>query len=85
MYRFLRDDLGAGYLQLIPVVEHDAGAVSEHSVGPEAYGRFLVEVFEEWARRDVGRVLVQAFDTALAHWLGLTGAGLCVHEPTCGR
>jgi uncharacterized protein len=47
------------------------------------YGRFLVDVFEEWVRRDVGRVYVQMFDTSLANWLGVSGA-LCVHSETCG-
>lgn len=86
VYRFLRDDLGATFIQLIPIVEPRAdGSVSERSVPAEAYGRFLIDVFDEWVRRDVGTVFVQSFDTALAHWLGLTGVGVCVHEDTCGR
>ncbi len=109
VYRFLRDDLGAGFLQFIPIVERvtdemlptaDAGwgvrakdrplyrqagsAVTHRSVSGPQYGRFLIDVFEEWARRDVGEVFVQMFDTALAHWLGMDDAGLCVHAPTCG-
>jgi|SRR5581483_5163112 uncharacterized protein len=89
VYRFLRDDLRARHLQFIPVVERAAragstGAVGESSVGPEQYGRFLVEVFDEWVAADVGRVFVQLFDTTFARWLGLPG-GLCVHEETCGR
>lgn len=86
VYPFLRDDLGATFVQLIPIVEPSAaGTVSERTVPAEAYGRFLVDVFEEWVRRDVGTVFVQSFDSALAHWLGLTGVGVCVHEDTCGR
>lgn len=85
VYRFLRDELGARFVQFIPVVERGGGAelVSERSVGPEQYGRFMIDVFEEWVRRDIGSVYVQAFDTALAHWYGEPG-GLCVHEETCG-
>jgi uncharacterized protein len=85
VYRFLRDELGAGFMQFIPVVERTPTGASAESVEPAAYGRFMVEVFEEWVRRDVGSVFVQAFDTALAHWLDLDGVGLCVHEETCGR
>ena len=84
VYRFLRDDLHAGFVQLIPIVDRVDGAVAPHSVEPAAYGDFLCAVFDEWVRHDVGTVFVQAFDTALAHWLGLEGMGVCVHERTCG-
>ena len=47
------------------------------------YGRFLVDVFEEWVRRDIGEVYVQMFDVALANWVG-EPPGLCVHSETCG-
>jgi uncharacterized protein len=42
-----------------------------------------VEVFEEWVRRDVGRVYVQMFDSTLASFAGVPGS-LCVHSETCG-
>jgi uncharacterized protein len=57
--------------------------VSSRSVTAEGFGRFLIDVFEEWVRRDVGRVYVQMFDAALANWHG-EPAGLCVHSKTCG-
>ncbi|MFC4787304.1 anaerobic sulfatase maturase [Nocardioides sp. MAHUQ-72] len=81
VYTFLRDDLGATFIQLIPVVENP---VTHRTVGAEQYGQFLVDVFEEWVRHDVGDVFVQQFDTALAHWLGMDQAGMCVHARTCG-
>lgn len=109
VYTFLRDELGAQYVQLIPIVERvtaellplaesgwgarsaerplyrQAGALVTHrSVGARQYGRFLVDVFEEWARHDVGDVFVPTFDTALAHWLGMHQTGACVHAETCG-
>jgi uncharacterized protein len=93
VYRFLRDAVGASFIQFIPVVERvPAGtwrdAVGEISLAPwsvsaDAFGAFLVSVFDEWVRRDVGRVFVQAFDVALANWVG-SPPGLCVHSPTCG-
>jgi uncharacterized protein len=42
--------------------------VTGRSVTGEQYGRFLIDVFEAWVRRDVGRVYVQMFDVALADW-----------------
>jgi len=90
VYRFLRDDLGAEYVQLIPIVELPApggiptgDVVTERSVSPTAYGRFLIEVFDEWVRRDVGSVYVQMFDSTLASFVGVSGS-LCVHAETCG-
>ena len=53
------------------------------SVTAEQYGRFLIDVFEEWVRRDVGEVYVQMFDVALANWYGEPPA-LCIHSETCG-
>lgn len=66
-----------------PSAADEASLVTERSVLPEQYGRFLIDVFEEWVRHDIGKVFVQSFDTALAHWCGEPG-GLCVHEETCG-
>jgi uncharacterized protein len=56
--------------------------VTERTVGPEQYGRFLVDVFEEWLRRDVGTVFVQLFDVTLEAYFGRHH--LCIHAPTCG-
>ena len=108
VYTFLRDELGATFIQFIPIIEratpetlavanagwgeHVAGRplytqhgelVTHRSIGPEQYGRFMIDVFEEWVRRDIGRVYVQMFDTALANWAGEPG-GMCVHAETCG-
>ncbi|MGQ9686880.1 MAG: anaerobic sulfatase maturase [Thiobacillaceae bacterium] len=84
VYRYLRDEAGAGFIQFIPIVEREPGGrVSERSVSGPAFGAFLSGVFDEWLRRDVGRVFVQAFDAALASWLG-EPPGVCVHAETCG-
>ena len=47
------------------------------------YGNFLVEIFEEWVRHDVGRIFVQLFDVALGNWMGL-GSSLCIFAEKCG-
>jgi uncharacterized protein len=90
VYRFFRDELQARYLQLIPIVEraNDTGfqegdTVTDRSVRPEKYGRFLIEIFDEWIRRDVGRMFVQVFDGVLASWLR-GYSSLCIFRPTCG-
>ncbi len=61
-----------------------ASSVTSWSVEPEAWGSFLIDIFERWVRRDVGHVFVQMFDVALGNWMGI-GSGLCVFNETCGR
>jgi serine-type anaerobic sulfatase-maturating enzyme len=108
VYRFLRDELGATWMQFIPIVERatpetlpianlgwsdpggrkrllytqEGNLVTERSVGGAQYGRFLVEVFEEWVRHDIGTVYVQLFDVTLEALFGRHL--LCIHAPTCG-
>ena len=90
VYRFFRDEVKATFIQFIPIVRRDNETghqegltVTEHSVTGRQYGDFLIGVFDEWVRHDVGRVFVQIFDVALAAWMGQR-PGLCVFEPTCG-
>ena len=66
-----------------PLYVQQGDVVTGRSIGAEQYGRFLVDVFEEWVRRDVGTVYVQMFDVALANWVG-EPPGLCIHSETCG-
>jgi uncharacterized protein len=58
--------------------------VSEWSVEPLQFGKFLSSVFDEWVLNDVGRVFVQIFDVALESWAGLPQS-LCVFAPQCGK
>jgi uncharacterized protein len=93
VYRFLRDEAGTEWIQFIPVVERmnpnglnwiQAGdRVSPRAVRPEQFGRFLIQVFDEWVHNDVGRVYVQTFEAALRNWMGLP-SGMCVFDRTCG-
>jgi uncharacterized protein len=83
VYAFLREDCGARFVQFIPIVERRGDAVSERSLPPDGFGRFLIDVFEDWVRRDIGEVYVQMFDAALANWYRQP-PGLCVHAETCG-
>lgn len=61
----------------------DGNLVTNRTVSPDGYGRFLIDIFEDWVRRDIGTVYVQMFDTTLANWVGEPG-GMCVHAKTCG-
>jgi len=99
VYRFLKE-IGSTHIQLIPLVERSAGSglaeppspdaaalpatVTPWSVDARDYGSFLAAIFEEWVRRDVGRVFVQTFEVALSNWMGL-GSSLCIFAETCGR
>lgn len=90
VYRFLREEVGARFIQFIPIVERanetgfqEGNCVTARSVTGKQYGDFLIAIFNEWVRRDVGRVFVQLFDVALGVWLGQR-ASLCIFAETCG-
>jgi len=90
VYRFFRDELGANYIQFIPIVERDndtgyqeGNKVTDRSVMPDQFGRFLIAIFDEWVGRDVGSTFVLNFDGALAGWLGMAGT-VCIFGRTCG-
>ncbi|MEN8174069.1 MAG: anaerobic sulfatase maturase, partial [Chloroflexota bacterium] len=89
-YRFLRDEVGAQFIQFVPIVERknqsgfqEGFKVTRRSVTGKKYGKFLSAVFDEWVRRDVGSVFVQIFDVALGVW-SRHPASLCVFAETCG-
>ena len=58
--------------------------VTPWTVIPEEYGDFLIAVFEEWVRNDVGKVFVMNFEWALNAWIG-NPSPVCVHAIQCGR
>ena len=58
-------------------------SLTEWSVEPKTYGEFLVAIFDEWVRKDVGQVFVQLFDVTLGNTMGMKPS-LCVFSPTCG-
>jgi uncharacterized protein len=110
VYRFFRDELGAQYIQFIPIIERvsasllpianvgwserpggdrplytiEGNQVTERSVNAQAYGKFLIAIFDEWVKTDVGKVYVQHFDSALANWVGVPDA-VCIFSETCGQ
>ncbi len=86
VYRLFRD-IGCRYLVFLPAVERSPGTatgVGPHTPSAADYGRFLSRIFDEWVRRDVGRMRVQIFDEAARTALGLEHS-LCVFRETCGQ
>lgn len=98
-YHFFKE-MGCRFIQITPVVERmvnhadgrhlatltdDATApVTDFSVTPEQWGRFLCTIFDEWVRNDVGQTYVELFDCILANWVGVT-PGICVYAKECGH
>lgn len=62
----------------------DRPLVTEWSVRPRDYGRFLTKIFDLWLKQDVGKVFIQMFEGSMGQLLGRKD-GLCVHSETCGR
>jgi len=58
--------------------------VTPWTVVPEEYGDFLIAVYEEWVRHDVGKVFVMNFEWALNAWIG-NPSPVCIHAEQCGR
>jgi uncharacterized protein len=65
-----------------PLYQQIGELVTDRTVKPEQYGRFLIAIFDEWVRRDVGNVFVINFDAALGNWIGQPS--LCIFQKTCG-
>jgi len=61
-----------------------SSAVTRCSVDPEQYGEFLIRIFDEWIREDVGRIFVMNFEWALGSWARVV-AGVCYLAPCCGQ
>lgn len=66
-----------------PLYRQQGDLVTERSVDAAKFGRFLIGIFDEWVKRDVGTVFVTTFDIALGSWMGQHNA--CIVAPECGR
>lgn len=58
--------------------------VTDWSVDPDDWGYFLCKVWDEWYHRDVGKVFVNLFESAVAQWKGLD-AQVCIYHEFCGK
>ena len=77
------DDIGEDGLNLVSPGFAGVARVTEWSVGAGDFGDFLIAIFDEWVRRDVGKIFVQIFDASLAAWMGAFQS-VCIFSPTCG-
>ncbi|RPI45444.1 MAG: SPASM domain-containing protein, partial [Bacteroidetes bacterium] len=85
VYRFFRS-LEITGITFLPLVVRDKSSVTGASAGSvlaEAFGDFLIEVFNEWKERDIGKIKVQIFEEALRTAFG-QGHTLCIFKTTCG-
>ncbi len=58
--------------------------VTEWSVVAEDWGYFLTSIWDEWFKRDYGRVHVDQFENVISQMMGL-GAQSCVSNEFCGK
>ena len=65
-----------------PLYKQEGSLVTDRTVSAGKFGQFLIEIFDDWVKRDVGTVYVTTFDVSLGSWLGQHNA--CIVAPTCG-
>ncbi len=85
VYRFFKA-IGATYVGFLPLVERRDDlprGVSRATVSARGFGSFLITIFDEWVRNDIGRILVQIFDEA-ARPMREMEHSLCVFRERCG-
>jgi uncharacterized protein len=83
-YRFFKET-DSRFIQFAPIVEQMAdGSPAPWNVPSERWGDFLITIFDEWVRNDVGRFFIQYFDSTLANWMG-EQPGTCLFAQTCGH
>ena len=82
-YRFFKS-IDCRYIQFSPIVETVNGQPAAWNVSARQWGNFLIKIFDEWIKQDVGVYFVQIFDATLANWVG-EKPGICTLAPTCGH
>ncbi len=68
---------------LIVSPETEGAYIAEWSVSAKGYGKFLIDIFDQWIISDVGTYYVQMFDATLANTYGVQ-PGVCSMGETCG-
>ncbi len=94
VYRFLRDQVRPRIIQFIPCVEpldfrtaapgSAESSVTDWSVAAQDWGYFLGRIWDEWLRRDYGKVFVDQFENVISQMFG-HGAQKCVSSQICGK
>ncbi len=63
---------------------HPNSIVTDWSVDPDDWGYFLCQVFDRWLANDLGKVMVNHFETLVAQHMGFPSQ-MCVYSETCGK
>lgn len=96
VYRFLRDRVRPRTIQFIPGVARadftsvapgrgsSGAAATAWSVDAQDWGYFLDRIWDEWFRRDFGKVFVDQFENVVSMMFG-AGAQMCVTGRVCGK
>lgn len=76
---------GIRYLQFIPILERDAqGNPTDFSCTPLQFGRYMLDVFNVWSSRDMGKVSERWLDNVI-HTLIYGSSAMCCYAPTCAN
>lgn len=82
-YNFFKE-IDSRFIQFAPIVETIDGKPASWNVPAEKWGDFLIAIFDEWVKEDVGTYYVQYFDSTLANWMGVE-PGVCTLAKNCGH
>lgn len=82
-YNFFKS-IDCHYIQFAPIVEKINDDFAPWNVPSEKWGDFLIAIFDEWVKKDVGNYFIQYFDSTLANWVG-ENPGVCIMAKTCGH
>jgi len=82
-YNFFKE-LDCHFIQFAPIVETIDGEPAPWNVPANKWGDFLIAIFDEWIKKDVGSYYIQYFDSTLANWVG-EKPGVCIMDKTCGH
>jgi uncharacterized protein len=85
VYQFFKH-IGARFLTFLPLVEKQQDSVTgvtSASVPADAFGHFLIAVFDEWIKNDIGKIQIQLFEEALRPFFNREHT-LCIFKKECG-
>lgn len=84
IYDFFKEYGKTNYWQFIPIVERcNDNSIKPFSISPDAFGKFLVNIFKRWIKRDIGKISIQLFDCAFNIAMGM-GPSICIFSEICG-
>lgn len=83
-YQYLKS-IGFQYLHFIPCVEIGPdGSLADFAISGEAWGQFLIKVFNEWINNDVHTVSIRLFESILAKIVYYSAID-CQNSRECNR